>query len=99
MPSPLTLISDQHDNVVTGIQHILNLELQVPPCLKPSPPIGADSLMTPIDLGQVGNHLVKSRRIPFNLVINPPEVEVAAGKERHHLGIPIRPQNCSHDLH
>jgi hypothetical protein len=68
MPSPLALISDQRDHLITRVDHILKLEVEVTPRRKPVPPVSPYALVPVVDphdvVGQPSDH---SRRIPFNL--------------------------------
>src|SRR4029079_2964620 len=68
MPSPLALVSDQRDHLITRVDHILKLEVEVAPRRKPVPPVSPYALVPVVDAGDVvGQPSHHSRRIPFDL--------------------------------
>jgi hypothetical protein len=81
VPAPLTLIADQDHYLVTRVENVLNVELDVSPRLKPSSPVSPDALMAPIDVCEVGDQVPCTlRRVPFDPGVDEAEVEVAPGK-------------------
>jgi hypothetical protein len=69
VPSPLALVAEQRHDVVTRVPQILDLELDVLPRRQPASPKGPNALVAAVHARYVGDRLLYSRGVPFDLRI------------------------------